>query len=449
MKGHIEKTVFISYRRTNLPWALAIYQHLDSLGYDVFFDYSSIKSGDFEQIITQNVKGRAHFLVLLTPSALKRCNEPRDWLRREIELAIDEKRNIVPLFLEGFSFSSPSVSKYLTGKLELLKKYNGMTVPAEYFEAAMTRLREDYLNIPLSAVLHPISETVERVVKIQKAAASRATKVQKKELSAQEWFEKGLKLNDNSDEEIMCYTEAIRLNPEYAEAYYNRGLARSDKGDLEGAIKDYNQAILLNPNDAEAYYNRGVTGYERGDLEGALKDYNQAIRLNPNDAEAYYNRGLARSDKGDLDGALKDYNQAIRLKPKYADAYYGRGTTLQAKGKIEKALADYEESIRINPKHSSAVISSIGVLRKLGNTEKAKQREQAARKLIRNTDEYNQACFEAICGNTDKALELLKIGLEKKRVSKVWAKQDPDLENIRDDPRFKKLVGERNRTPGF
>ena len=106
----IEKTVFISYRRTNTPWALAIYQSLTAHGYDVFLDYQNLKSGDFEQVILQNIKGRAHFLIVLTPSALERCAEPGDWLRREIEWAIDEKRNIIPLFLEGFNFGTPSIA---------------------------------------------------------------------------------------------------------------------------------------------------------------------------------------------------------------------------------------------------------------------------------------------------------------------------------------------------
>jgi hypothetical protein len=43
----IEKTVFISYRRTNFPWALAIFHELTSHGYDVFLDYNGIASGDF------------------------------------------------------------------------------------------------------------------------------------------------------------------------------------------------------------------------------------------------------------------------------------------------------------------------------------------------------------------------------------------------------------------
>ena len=49
--GRIEKTVFISYRRTNFYIALAVYQDLTSHGYDVFFDYQNIDSGDFEKVI--------------------------------------------------------------------------------------------------------------------------------------------------------------------------------------------------------------------------------------------------------------------------------------------------------------------------------------------------------------------------------------------------------------
>ena len=85
----IEKTVFLSYRRTNIPWALAIFQNLTHHGYDVFFDYNGIASGDFERVILGNINARAHFLVLLTPSALERCGDPADWLRREIETALD------------------------------------------------------------------------------------------------------------------------------------------------------------------------------------------------------------------------------------------------------------------------------------------------------------------------------------------------------------------------
>ena len=185
--ARIEKTVFISYRRTDVYTALAVYENLKNQGYDVFFDYRSISSGDFEQIITSNIRARAHFIIILTPTALDRCSEPGDWLRREIETAIDEKRNIVPLFFKGFRFGASSKSgkskwmrlskpEILTGKLKDLSRYNGLNVHEDYFEEAMNRLREEFLNKPLDTVLHPVSTEVQKVVKEEQKAADDALK---------------------------------------------------------------------------------------------------------------------------------------------------------------------------------------------------------------------------------------------------------------------------------
>jgi tetratricopeptide (TPR) repeat protein len=340
---HIEKTVFLCYRRTNAPWALAIYQHLTHHGFDVFFDYLSIASGDFEQVILENIKARAHFMVLLTPSALKRCGDPGDWLRREIETALATQRNIVPLMLEGFDFSTPALARHLTGKLAGLKNYNALRVPAEYFDEAMTRLCEKYLNVPLDAVLHPLSVTVRETVKTQQAAASVAPIVQEKELTAQEWFEQGNKTKD-VDEQIHCYTGAIRLNPDYAAAYINRGVAHYDKGNLDAALKDFNEAIRLNPDDPDTYMNRGVAHNHKGNLDAALKDYNEAIRLKPDDADAYMKRGAAHYDKGNLDAALKDFNEAIRLKPDDdTKAYHNRALIWRQRANRKAAIADFQK----------------------------------------------------------------------------------------------------------
>jgi hypothetical protein len=153
--ARVEKTVFISYRRTNVPWARAISQYLTHNGYDVFVDYTGVASGDFESVILGNIRARAHFLVLLTPSALEHCSDSDDWLRREIESAMDSQRNIVPLMLESFDFGAPAIAAQLTGKLALLKQYNAMTVIAEYFDAGMDKLRTKFLNVGLDAVIHP------------------------------------------------------------------------------------------------------------------------------------------------------------------------------------------------------------------------------------------------------------------------------------------------------
>ena len=178
----IEKTVFISYRRKDISWALAVYQYLTSQKYDVFFDYTSIPSGDFEQIIVSNIRARAHFVLILTPTALDRCSEPGDWLRREIETAIDEKRNIIPLFFDGFSFGSLPVNEKLTGKLASINRYNGLDIPSGYFMEAMGRLSSRYLNVPLNAVLHPVPLEVQKFVEEEQVAADKALLKQKEDI---------------------------------------------------------------------------------------------------------------------------------------------------------------------------------------------------------------------------------------------------------------------------
>ena len=65
------------------------------------------------------------------------------------------------------------------------------------------------------------------------------------------------------------------------------------KGDHDRAIADYNQAIRINPNYADAYRLRGTVYFEKTDMDKAIAEYNQAIRLNSKDSDNYKLRGMA------------------------------------------------------------------------------------------------------------------------------------------------------------
>jgi len=146
----------------------------------------------------------------------------------------------------------------------------------------------------------------------------------------------------------------IRLDPNNAMAYLERGTAYSDKGDHDRAIADYNQAIRLYPNNANGYIARGIVYNIRQDYDRAIADHTQAIRLDPNNFYAYYNRGNVYYYKNDFDRAIADYTQAIRLAPNFASTYNNRGQAHGNKGDFDRAIADFTQAISLNPDDANA-----------------------------------------------------------------------------------------------
>jgi tetratricopeptide (TPR) repeat protein len=361
MPPRVEKTVFLCYRRTNAPWALAIFQHLNGHGYDVFFDFLSIASGDFERVILGNIEARAHFLVLLTPSALERCWEPDDWLRREIETALALKRNIVPLMLDGFDFEAPGNASQLTGRIATLKRYNALRVPVEYFDEAMGRLRNQFLSVPLETVPHPASPDLQQIARNQQAAAGSEPTVQEQELTAQAYFERGRQATDPA-EKLRFYNQAIRVKPDFALALVVRGNLRAKQGDAVGAREDFDAAIRSRPDDAYALTQRGGFRQAQGYGAGAREDFDAAIRLEPDEAYALTKRGVLRQEQGDLAGALEDFDAAIRVQPDYVWALTLRGDLRQAQGYSAGAREDLDAEIRLRP-HGVYALTKRGVLR--------------------------------------------------------------------------------------
>jgi lipoprotein NlpI len=161
------------------------------------------------------------------------------------------------------------------------------------------------------------------------------------------YVNRGLAYEDVADLDRATddFTEAIRVDPNYADAFYHRGEAWLNARDFDRAIADYNEAIRLDPKHAKAFNGRGVAWWRKGNLDRAIADYGDAIRLDPNYAAAYKNRGTAWYFQGDYDRAIADCTEAIRLDPKNADAYNVRGTAWRNKWDLERALADYTEAI--------------------------------------------------------------------------------------------------------
>ena len=353
---------FISYRRDSSGiLAMALYQHLTDRGVDAFYDIESIRAGQFDTIILNQIAARPYFLLVLTPGALERCRDPDDWLLREIEQAIATHRLIVPVHTPSFDFND--VTYFLPPETgAAVRRFNGQELPQRWFHFAVQQLIDEFL-VPIQMADAAVSASDQTVVNELIRRTRAAPTVTPIQLSAEEYFERALACPpDDADGKIADYSEAIRLNPVYAAAFNNRGNAFRAKGDQNGAIADYNEVLRLDSQDAAAYNNRGNARWARDDLDGAIADYSEAIRLDPEYDAAYNNRGNARWAKDDLDGAIADFDEVIRLDPHDAGALKNRGIARSSRGDLDGAIADHSAVLRLHP-HDTDALNNRGAAR--------------------------------------------------------------------------------------
>jgi len=104
---------------------------------------------------------------------------------------------------------------------------------------------------------------------------------------AEEFFEKGKKFTsaENADQAIDNYSKAIKINPKFAKAYNNRGIAYVWKKKYDLAIDDFNKAIKLDPNNGKVYNNRAIVYSYMGETDKARQDIEKAkslgVEVNP------------------------------------------------------------------------------------------------------------------------------------------------------------------------
>jgi len=195
--------------------------------------------------------------------------------------------------------------------------------------------------------------------------------------TAEEHLERGILFAENGefDIAILDFTEAIRLDPHLAMAYYWRGLAHRGIVDTHNfttnrnfdperrglAIADFTNAIRLDSGFALAYTRRGLMHFESGDNDRAIDDQNQAIRIDPSFSMAFTFRGWAHWDRGDYEQAFADYTEAIRLDPGNARAFTSRGNGHRLRGDYDLAIADFTQAIRLDPNNTGARSNLNGV----------------------------------------------------------------------------------------
>ncbi len=162
---------------------------------------------------------------------------------------------------------------------------------------------------------------------------------------------------------ISAMTQAIEIEPKYAEAYINRGLAYYHLAQYKEAISDFTQTIMLKQYTADAYASRGDVHRSLNDVSNAISDYTASIKRSKN-AGVLSKRGRCYLKTGNFDGAISDYSEVVEHRPT-AIAYYNRGRAYfekhlhsdKKKETLELALDDFNRSIELQPKYAIAYFS--------------------------------------------------------------------------------------------
>ena len=131
---------------------------------------------------------------------------------------------------------------------------------------------------------------------------------------------------------------------ENAQSAFENGNIKLDQGDYQRAISDFTEAIRLNLNDAQVYYNRAFAYEKLGEFAKAIEDYDQAIRLKPNEDLFYFQRGVSYGKFGNHKKAIEDFNQAIRLSPNISLYYYNRSFGYKKIGNLKRANEDIQKA---------------------------------------------------------------------------------------------------------
>ncbi len=209
------------------------------------------------------------------------------------------------------------------------------------------------------------------------AARSPAQPEAEREQIVEDFVQLGLARSQQGDlyGALEAFNVAVAANPENApQAYYYRALVYTQMERFEDALEDLTKALEQQPHFPQALAARASVYLSLDRPASAVEDLNQALQLGlTDDPRVYLNRGLAYFQLDMYELAEQDFLRALEMDSESAAVHFNLGTLYLKLGDNEKALEHLDKSIELDPNFAAAYFNRAMALAHLGRREEAIQ----------------------------------------------------------------------------
>ncbi len=256
----------------------------------------------------------------------------------------------------------------------------------------------------------------------------------------------------------QMFRRALEVDPDYGRAWagvaYTYGFEymyfNASDVNLQEAKSTSEKALELAPELAESHVAAGIARCMTGEYAAAEAAFERAIELDPKNYEAWYFFGRAKVHEGDIARALKLFDTAAKVRPEdyqsvllQAQLYVSQGDEKRAMEVSRKGIERVRTVLELNPDDNRARNLGAFALLRLGEREDAERWMDISSKKapMDSIIQYNAACFYALEGKPEKALDCLENCLVKVgNISREWLEHDSDLDSVRGLPRYQDLI---------
>jgi tetratricopeptide (TPR) repeat protein len=182
---------------------------------------------------------------------------------------------------------------------------------------------------------------------------------------------------------------------------------------------------------------------EQSRIEFQIETLRRLLQEEPTNAPAWDELGELYKTVRLYKEAIPAYLHAAENDPKNVQYLYHLGCTYAIEGLADDAVKTFQRIIKLDSSHALAHATLGGYYRKMGLEELAQKHiGKAVKNFYDSENEYNRACLQALCGNVEDAINLLRTALQTEQTYVDWVLRDPDLDSIRTDSRFKQMISE-------